>query len=185
MTESLGYAFPALGDAARVHAPPDALAPLLRELLLDGVPIRNMRRIVELVLRARTNGAAEQGGLDGVAFIRSGLADAITHKAARGTETVVVYLLDAELEEAIAAHRDGKAPTGPEEPLADRLCAAVQNELSYLPPTAQVPALLTQNDLRRPLRDLLRHDFPRMTILGNGDLPPDHNVQPVARITWA
>jgi type III secretory pathway component EscV len=120
-----------------------------------------------------------------VALIRSGLADVIASKAARGTATVVVYLLDPAIEDAIAAHGDGTAPADGEEPLADRLCAAVRHELSYLPQLALRPAILTQEHLRRPLRELLRHELPRTTILSYGDLPPDFNVQPVARVTWA
>jgi type III secretory pathway component EscV len=45
------------------------------------------------------------------------------------------------------------------------------------------PAVLTSDELRRPLRDLLRPQFPGVVVLGYGDLPPDFNVQPVARIS--
>ena len=184
MAEQLGYAFPALGDTARVHCPQDVLAAALRELLLDGVPVRNLRRILELLLRYETVGAADHWP-DRIAFVRSGLADAIAFKVARGTATVVVYLLDPEIEDRIAAYRDATGPNAPEDELPERLSAALWAELSYLPPTAQVPAILTQDELRRPLRDLLRHEFPRITVVGYGDLPPDYNVQPVARISWS
>jgi type III secretory pathway component EscV len=184
MVQVLGHAFPVLEDVARNYAPPDVLAPVLRELVLNAVPICNLRRILELLLRYETVGAADHGP-DRMAFVRWGLADVIASKAARGTATLVTYLLDPEIESAVANRLDGTAPTGPEDPLSERLSHAVQAELSYLPPTAQVPALLTRDELRRPLSDLLRHEFPRMMVLAYGDLPPDHNVQPVARISWA
>jgi hypothetical protein len=184
MTEQLWRAFPFLGEAARTHVPPDVLAPVLRELLLDGVPVRNLRCILELVLRQETAGAPGHFP-DRVAYVRSGLADLIAHKFARGTATVVVYLLDPELEDAIAGDWDGSKPTGSEEPLPERLSAALRAELSHLPPTAQVPLLLTRDELRRPLRSLLRPEFPQMTFLAYGDLPPSYNVQPVARISLA
>ena len=56
-------------------------------------------------------------------------------------------------------------------------------ELSSLPLTAQVPVLLTRQEVRRPLRALLRSEFPEITVLSYGDLPPHYNVQPVARIS--
>ena len=182
LVQQLGLAFPIIEDGARAHLPPDAIVPILRELLLDGVPIRNMRRILELLLRFESLEPAAHRP-DRVGFVRSGLADVIAFKVARGTGTVVVYLLDTELEDAIADRANGNARSDRDNRLSGRLSAAVRAELSYLPATAQVPALLTQDELRRPLRDLLRYEFPRMTVLAYGDLPPECNVQPVARIS--
>jgi hypothetical protein len=180
--QELGYVFPALGAAASTYAAPDSLAPVLRELLLDAVPIRNLRRILELLIRDQTaDGPSDRR--DRTAFVRAGMADLIAHNAARGTATIVTYLLDPQIEDALA--RGNALPAGGEEPLPERLRAAVRAELAQLPPTALVPALLTQDEVRRPLRDLLRHEFPQMRVLGYGDLPPERNVQPVARISWA
>jgi flagellar biosynthesis component FlhA len=185
MLRQLGLAFPFLESAARSHSPPSVLAPVLRELLFNGVPIRNLRRIVELLLQYESIGASDNGRRGLLPFIRAGLADVIASKAARGTGTVVVYLLDPELEAAVADHGDGVVPTASDDFLAERLSAAVRAELFNLPATAQVPALLTQDELRGPLRALLCGEFPRMTVLGYGDLPSDYNIQPVARISWA
>ena len=183
MLKQLGFAFPFLETAARRHSPPCVLAPVLRELLFDGVPIRNLRRILELLLRYETVEASDNDRRGLMPFVRSGLADVIASKAARGTGTVVVYLLDPELEAAVASHGNGNVPTGRHDPLAGRLSAAVRAELVHLPTTAQLPALLTRDELRGPIRTLLRDEFPRITVLGYGDLPSDYNVQPVARIS--
>jgi type III secretion protein V len=177
MARDVGWIFPFLGDVAQKHVPDDLLAPVLRELLLDGVPVRNLRRILELLLRFDSG---ESGGPDRMSFVRAGLSDAIAHKVARGTETVVVYLLDPEIEAAVDELGDAMGPA--RESVADRVAGAVRSELAYLPPTALVPALLTRDELRRPVRDLIRHEFPRLTVLGFGDLPPSYNVQPVARV---
>jgi type III secretory pathway component EscV len=181
MTGQLAAAFPFLGETTRAHVPPDMLAPVLRDLLLDGIPVSNLRRILELLLRHETAGPADHFP-DRIAFVRSGLADLIASKAARGTGTVVVYLLDPGLEKEIGEYEDTPKPADGERSLPERLSAAVRAELSYLPPTAQRPALLTRDELRRPIRRLLRPEFPHMGILAYGDLPADCNVQPVARI---
>jgi type III secretion protein V len=179
MARDVGWVFPFLGDVAQKNVPDDLLAPVLRELLRDGVSLRNLRRILELLLRFDSG---ESRGPDRITFVRAGLADATAHKVARGTDTIVVYLLDPEIEAAVAEFSEAVGPA--RESLADRVASALRSELEYLPTTAQVPALLTQDELRRPVRELLRHEFPRLTVLGFGDLPPSYNVQPVARVLW-
>jgi flagellar biosynthesis component FlhA len=185
MTQQLGQAFPVLEEAARTYAPPDVLAPVLRDLLFDGISVRNLYRIMELLLRHETVQALARFP-DPIAFVRTGLADVIAHKFAVETdETLLAYLVDPEIEDAIASYWDGSEPAGGEEPLPERLSAAVRAELSGLRTSSHIPAILSRDELRRPLRALLRHEFPRIPILAYGDLPPSYNVQPVARISWA
>jgi type III secretion protein V len=148
------------------------LTGLLRELVREQVSIRNVRRIMELLLRCATEGVPAEERL---AVVRSGLAEQITAKAARGTSTVVVYLLDPALERAVT---DGVEPDA-----RVRLRRALAQEMAHLPPTAQVPVILTQDDCRGPVRDALLPQFPRLSVLGHRDLTPDVNVQPVARVS--
>jgi type III secretion protein V len=183
--EQLGVYFPFLGDATRDHIPPEAVADVLRDLLADGIPVRNLRRILELLLRYQTLDAAERGDVERATFVRTGLADAIAFKTSRGTDTVVVYLLAPELEDAVEAYAGSEAATSPAPSLPDRLSAAFAAEIAHLPPTAQRPGVLTRDALRRPIREVLRHEYPEFPVLGYGDLPVDVNLQPVARISWA
>jgi flagellar biosynthesis component FlhA len=182
MVKNLGSAFPAL--TSHDYVAPEVLAPILRELLLDGVSIRNLRLIMELLLRYETALEDVHKG-DRVTFVRAGLSAQIAFKAARNTATIVAYLIDPALEDAlIEQHRKATDDASDDAP-AERLCAALQAELAYLPSTAQVPVVLTRDEVRRPLRAALRYQFPQITVLGYGDLPSQYNVQPVARISWA
>ena len=181
MTGRLGQAFPALQEAADTYVPPEVLAPVLRDLLADNISVRNLRRILDLLLYYETAGDAAG---DRITFVRRGLTDAIADKFARQTGTLVAYILAPEADAAIAAINDAGQPAGTEE-LADRLLAGVGAELASLQPTASVPVLLTADALRRPLRSLLRTQYPRVGVVGYGDLPPGFNVQPVARISLA
>lgn len=178
----LGESFPSVERAARAHIPLDLLTLVLRELLRDGVSIRNLLRIAELLIRYETTEAAD-GGSDRVTYIRQGLADAIATKSSGGTNTVVAYLLGPEFEDAVAEHQRRTEPWDAADDVPDRLASAVRAELSMLPPTAQTPVVLTRDDLRRPIARILNHEFPLLTVLGYGDLPAHHNVQPVARIS--
>ena len=159
---------------ARDNVPVHQLAPLLRTLLRDQVSIRNLRRILELLLRRATLERRPWDTADAVAYVRTGLADQITARVVRSTQTAVVYLLDPQLERSLAQ---------PADDAAEQLAAAVRAERAYLPRTALVPALLTQGALAAPVRAMLRAEFPDQTVIAYPELPPEINVQPVARLS--
>jgi len=77
-----------------------------------------------------------------------------------------------------------QTPEGLEEELYTQIATAVRNEMSYLPPTAYIPAILTTDGLRTIVRATLAQEFPRITVVSYSDLPPHYNIQPVARISW-
>jgi type III secretory pathway component EscV len=171
----LATLYPFLGRAVDAHVPIDEVSAVLRELLLDGVSIRNMRRIAELLLHYETTDG-QVHGLDRLSFVRSGMADAIAYRLSRGTGTVVVYLLDSQIEHAILQQDTDPA-------LPDRLLAAVRDELAYLPRTALTPVIVTQAQTRARIRELLRGAFPYVSVVAYGELPLHYNIQPVARLS--
>jgi hypothetical protein len=180
MVKGLDAAFPILKQALQDKVPSSLLVAVLRELLSEGIPIRNLMRIAELLLCYQYG--AMGSAMDPVAYVRTGMADLIASQVSRGTETVVVYLLDDRLERAAAA-LDPVQSTAADWQLQAVLCAAVRAELAWLPRTALIPTLLTHDDARRPLRRLLRARFPRLSVVSYSDLPAHFNVQPVARIS--
>jgi type III secretion protein V len=190
MLDDLGNMFPLVADAARSYLPPGLLMAVLRDLLRDGVSVRNLRRIVELILRyvmerepsPDPDGGPEDGPDGCVAFVRAGLADHIASKAARGSGTIVVFLLSQELEDAVAEEFRAPASDRSEE-VADRLGAALEAELAYRSRAAELPVVLTQDDRQVPVRTVLRHRLPRLTVLGYSDIPPYYNIEPIARVS--
>jgi type III secretion protein V len=177
MLSGLAKARPVATNAAYDMLPPHSLAPTLRALVRDGVPVRNLNRIVALMLRYHWV-AEDRGGLDLVSFVRAGLADSIGFKASHGTNAVVVYLLERDVAEGM-----GRS-TRLDEDLAERLRDALHREMEILPRTAQIPGILTEDRCRAAVRDLLRHEFPQVSVYGYRDLPPGFNIQPVARLSW-
>ena len=94
----------------------------------------------------------------------------------------MVYLLDPEIERALA---DPQAMGfGIDAVPAERLRNALDAEMSHLPPTAQIPLVLTGEKYRAVVRDVLWHEFPHLHVVSYRDIPPDYNIQPVARISW-
>ena len=181
LTRLVGGLFPVLETAAARYVPPESLAPVLRELLAAQVPVRNLRRILEILVRQETDPASSTS-LDRVTAVRHGLADVIASRASRQTGTAVVYLLDKEATLAVAA-MNGDEPEDGAGATAARLGAGLRAELAHLPSAAWAPVLLTSDETRAPLARALRPEFPRLVVLGMGDLPPDWNVQPVARVS--
>jgi len=181
--EKLDGAWPALTEAVRPHVSEDHLTVLLRSLVRDRVSVKDLPAILDLCLDYSAL-QHECGVLDMreerelpslLAFVRIGLGHDITQKAARNTNTLVVYLLAPELEQLAAA------PTL-EGSNADVVLHAIHAELAHLPPTAQVPSLLTFTESRPSLQSIIRTEQPRMTVIAHEELPPGTNVMPVARI---
>lgn len=175
MLRQLELVFPVLARAVDAHVPKDVVSSVLGELLLDRVSIRNLRRIIELLLHYET-AVGQAHDLDRVSFVRAGMADSIALKLSRSTDTIVVYLLDSRIEHALL-----KPDLDPS--LPDRVLAAVRHEIAHLPRTAQKPAILTQPQTRVQIRELLRGEFPYVSVVAYGELPRSYNIQPVARIS--
>ena len=180
--EKLHWLVPTLLSTVRARWSDEDLTQLLRALVRDGVSICNGRRIFQrlaelgVTRREPTSNTMRDSALaNPIAFVRAGLGHEIANKAARQTNTVVVYLLDAGVE------RTAMEPVVSVED-HDSILRACQAEFAHLPPTATRPSLLTIVEARQPLVDLLRAAFPRLSVLAHEDLPPWTNVQPVARI---
>lgn len=200
--DRLSWAFPAVVSTARSEVP-NALATItrcVRALVAERVSVRNLRmllqELVELV-------HADAITIDAVAFaesptpsdvalsaedwLRLALARQIQHQASRGTNTVVAYLLDPAIEHEVLSEtrepRAGGEP--PTEDRADAILNAVRAELDWLEgeyPDALVPDILTSLAARRPLRQILADEFPRLSVFAHEELR-EVNVQPIARIS--
>jgi flagellar biosynthesis component FlhA len=153
---------------------------VLRALLAGRIPIRRraliFSRIVEYCdLMASSAAGADEDGL--VEFIRRGLRREIRYRFSLN-DTMVVYLLDSQIEEILSR----ELRTRLVECEAEEVLLAIRREIARLPRTAAMPCLLTTPSARPRLTDLVRREFPGLAVLCHEDLPPDTNIQPVARI---
>jgi hypothetical protein len=179
--------FPALGRTARSVLTVVDLARIERALLRELVSVRDLRRILRAAIewrdaaftvqpRLRDAGDAEDRDLE--AFVRAALARRLQQQHANaGTDTIVAYLLDPEIEALLLAD----APLSEED--GDRIVEAVRNEVGGLPADAQLPVLLTTVRARAPVAAAISDAFPRLRVLAYEELVPRANVQPVERIS--
>ncbi len=179
------------------------LTRILRDLLDEEISIRDLRTILEALLSVKTFGQNKyisvfsdapnscpimemkkvDGDLDIVNYsncLRISLRRYISHKYARGTNTLVVYLMDPQIESIIKSI--DKQPLTNEE--CDRIMKALFDEIKHLPSSALIPVILTSVKIRKRLRNLIEKEFPRLTVLSYHELMPNLNIQPVARISW-
>ena len=196
--ERLKWAFPALVDAGRSRISTTLLTRCVRALARERVSVRNLRLLLEELLELEH---AQGFNVDAVAFdgddtayeppgteewLRLALARQIQHQAARGTNTVVTYLLDPAIEDEVSSAGNRNGP-GLSDDRAEAILDAAHAEMDWLEseaPAALVPDILTKLPLRRYVRDLLAEEFPRVTVVAHEELG-EINVQPVARISLA
>jgi hypothetical protein len=181
----------------------DRVTRILRRLLREQIPIDDLAQVLRSVYRAPETPLPAPNGLTKIAVAtrpsrvpvvaareignpheaslaetaRCALADRLTAKFARGTPTVVVYLLDPAIEQRM---RD---PTEFSDDERRALLIMVTTEIDLLPRTAQTPCILTRADIRARLRSLLAVEHPDVTVISYEELTPEINIQPVARLS--
>lgn len=160
------------------------LTDILGRLVEEEISIRDMRGILQALAEY---GQVEADNVMLTEHVRSSLRRYVSHKFARGTGTLVVYLLDPQIEEAIRGsikRTSAGTHLALEPDIAQEIVQAVKNECGHLPPSAQRPVILTAMDIRRYVRKLLEFEFnPPFSVVSFQELSPDLNIQPVARIS--
>ncbi|UJR79552.1 flagellar biosynthesis protein FlhA [Sandaracinus amylolyticus] len=150
------------------------LADVLRRLVSEGVSIRPLREILEALAVASTSDAAVLAD-----SLRVALRRHLTHgHAAEGVLEVLV--LDPEIEETLrdGLQRSGALALPPS--IARDVVAVVRRAVSSR--EGRVPPLLTQPDVRRPLRRLLEVELPDVAVLAYTELDPAVTVKTVGRV---
>ncbi|ATB31843.1 type III secretion system export apparatus subunit SctV [Melittangium boletus] len=160
------------------------LTDILGRLVEEEISVRDLRGILQSLAEY---GQIEADNVMLTEHVRSSLRRYVSHKYARGTGTLVVYLLDPQIEEAIRGsikRTSAGTHLALEPDIAQEIVQAVKSECGHLPPSAQRPVILTAMDIRRYVRKLLEYEFnPPFSVVSFQELSPDLNIQPVARIS--
>ncbi len=184
MLEQLEQAFPALvKEVVPKAVSPFQLTDILRRLVEEEISIRDLRSVLQALAEW---GQVENDTVMLTEYVRNALKRYISHKYTRGGNTLVVYLLDPQIEETVRSsiqHTQSGSYLALEPEITQEILTAVRNEVGNLPPTAQNPVILTTMEIRRYFRKLVELEFPHLAVLSYQELSPDMNIQPIARIS--
>lgn len=192
--------FPATVAEVQQRLSKDLLVQILRELVREEISIRNLRLIFDYLCQLQpdlvqanmsqyiifdVHGAAiisprsrraDLAVYEYVNMVRAQLKKEISYKFTRGATTLVVYLMDTEVE-AKFSRSEGLSQNE-----VEGLIRSVKREMFSTYRSYSHPIILTTMEARYPLRKVLTSSFPEITVLSYQELSPNMNIQPVARI---
>jgi len=162
------------------------LVKVLQNLLSDGIPIKDMRSIAE-VLAER---APEQKDSEALtASARIALRRLITHSIAGNAATVDVITVDSQLEQiwlqTLAASDQGGSTTaglGMEPSLAERFYRSLAQSAEAQQTTGKAAVLLVNPQVRPWLARLVRHSIPSLKVVSYAEISENREVRVIANI---
>jgi len=156
------------------------LVKVMQNLLAEGVPVRDMRSICEVL--------AEQGGRiqdpqELTAHVRVALGRSIVQQVIGLEQELPVITLEPSLEQLLMqSAQGGQGAISIEPGLADRMFKALQ-EVSKKQEMAGQPAILVvAPQLRLWLSQRLRHAIARLTVLSYSEIPDNKHIKVVATV---
>ena len=204
--ELLRTTHPELVDAAMDRFELATLTRIFRSLLDEQVPIRNLRRILEILLcingateidhtsykvfhdnppalapATKNKALADLDTVDYVNCVRMALKSYISNKYAGGAGTLVCYTLHPDLE-----HRIGNADEPPlNSSERENLIKAIFDKIGSRALIDSSPIILTTVLARSTLRQLIEKEFPRIAVLSFEERSPQVKIQLVSQISLA
>jgi flagellar biosynthesis protein FlhA len=162
------------------------LQKLLRGLLDEEVPIRDVRSIIEALAEHAPRLAALNPNGTGpdpaelLALVRVALGRAITQQWFPGETELRVIGLDARLERVLT---QALTTSGALEPgLAENVLAEAQRTVQVQESNGDAPVLVVPPVLRPSLSRFLRHHFPQLGVLSNVEIPDERVLRVTAVI---
>jgi type III secretion protein V len=163
-------------------APLQKQAEILRRLVDENVPVRNMRAILEAVVEW---GQREQNVVLLVEYVRVALGRQICFRCADRDRVIAAYMLERSVEDMLrSAQRQTAAGTymnlteEATQPVIDEIARA----LAEAAPGTN-PVVLTSMDVRRVTRHLLARSNIYVPVMSYQELAPEFNVQPLGSLT--
>lgn len=154
-----------------------ALQKILQNLLDEGVPIRDMRTILDVVAEHAPK-VTDPNEL--TAMVRVALGRAITQQLFPNNADLQVIGLDAGLERVLShALTNGG---GIEPGLADALLQQTQGAVTRQEQMGLDPVLLVPSQLRPLMARFLRRTMPQLRVLSHSEVPDNRNIRITAMI---
>lgn len=171
--------YPDLVKEVLRSVPVPKLAEIMRRLVEEGVPLRNLRGLLEGIADAAQR-EKETGALTECA--RIALSRELNHRYAPNGNLRAI-LLDPELEEGLRRNAGEAAPDSQHFPLDPGFAKALIAQIGELYRNHDVEVLLTTIDLRRRVRKLIEPDLGGLAVLSYNELSAQLQLDIVGRVT--
>jgi len=184
LLEAAAEQYPALVKEVLRQVPTaQKIAEVLRNLVREGIPLRNLRDVLEALAewggREKDSGALTE-------FVRIHLRRYMTNRYTNAQRQIDVLVVDGAVEEAVRRSLT-ETPAGVMINLPPQAILALRNalrvELERLgmqdKPDGAAPLLITAADVRRHVRKILEPIHARMSVLSYQELLPDVEVRPL------
>jgi flagellar biosynthesis protein FlhA len=153
---------------------------VMQELLLDRVPVRNIRTIAETLAE---HAGRSQDPLALLAHVREALGGSIVQAVYGLRDELPVITLDPTLEQLLREGFKGGEGSPTFEPgLADRLHGALLDAAQQQEMRGEPAVLLVPTQLRPWLARFTRHGAPTLTVLAYGEVPHNKSLRVVANV---
>uniref|UniRef100_UPI0038515A90 type III secretion system export apparatus subunit SctV n=1 Tax=Burkholderia metallica TaxID=488729 RepID=UPI0038515A90 len=179
--DQVGLEYPGLLAEVQKVLPPQRIADVLRRLLEEQIPIRNIRNIMESLIAW---GPKEKDVLMLTEYVRGDLARFLAHRAAMGARVLPAILLDGPVEQHIR-QAIKQTPTGNYLALPpDQITFLVDSIESF---AGSVPrpgiALVTSMDIRRYVRRMIEGRLAWLAVYSYQELGSHLELQPIGHVT--
>jgi len=154
---------------------------VMQDLLVDRVPVRNIRTIAETLAE---NAGRTQDPTVLLAHVREALGSSIVQSIYGLRDELPVITLDPSLEQMLRDGLKGGAEAGPsfEPGLADRLHGALVDAAQQQEMRSEPAVLLVPTVLRPWLARFTRHGVPNLAVLAYGEIPNNKSLRVVASV---
>jgi len=150
------------------------LQKVLQALLDEGVPIRDMRTILDVLAE---HAPKNNDPYELTAMVRLALGRAITQQCCPGTTEMSVMGLDPTLERILMQALGNGGGAGLEPSLANTLLVQTQQGVEHQQNQGFPPVLLVQHGLRSLLARFLRRSMPQLKVLSYAEVPDTRTIR--------
>jgi type III secretion protein V len=174
--------YPALVKEVLRQISAQKVAEVLRLLLRESIPLRNLRDVLEALAEW---GSRERDAAGLAEFVRIGLKRYMTSRYADSNRRLSTLVIDASAEDAIRRALTD-TPAGillmlPPQRIAE-LRSGLSRELAKL--DIAHPVLITNVDVRRHVRQVLEAICPHIAVLSYQELASDVDVRPLGTVRF-
>jgi len=161
--------------------PLSVVVKVMQNLLSEGVPIRDVRTIAEVLAE---QGARTQDSTELTAAVRIAMGRSIIQKINGMEHELPVITLEPGLEQLLmqSAQTSPDGALGIEPGLADRMFKSLEQAAKNQEMAGQPAILVVAPPLRLWLSQLVRHSIAGMSVLSYSEIPDNKNIKVVAAV---